>query len=142
MKLSDNYKPIGAIMELIDIDTNEVILSKPNTVLNVGKAWLASRMKDNTYGGISHIKVGTDGSVTIESMTDLVAELNSQSASVTIVDNILTITAIFYAGVATGNWKEAGIFTDSGAIILDRVVFNYVKAANKNIAVKFRFELI
>lgn len=104
-----------------------------NLIVTVGKAFITSRMIDNSTNVMSHIEVGTSSTAAIASQTGLVAPLTPAArAPITSVTRVTTLTAndslvfsaTFAAGVATGDLREAGIFNEStGGIMLCRSVF-------------------
>lgn len=100
-----------------------------NLVVTSGITYILSRMKDTTYGAMSHMAVGSSTTATAANQTDLVALLGSRVTLTSTVSSASTIVyaASFAAGVSTGAITEAGIFNAaSGISMLCRTVFAVV----------------
>jgi hypothetical protein len=112
-----------------------------NTVMTVGKAFIASRMTGTSANVMSHMAIGSGTSnPTDPAQTTLGNELGRSALSVaggTAVAAVVTYNATFGAGVGTGAITEAGIFNASSAgTMLCRVVFAVVnKGANDTMAI-------
>lgn len=123
----DNFKLTGKLkIELND----EVVAEVPNIVVNDGKDFVASRMKDTTDAAMSHMAIGTGSTAAAASDSALGSELSgSRTAltSTTVTDNDIVYVATFGAGTGTGAVTEAGIFNaSSGGTMLCRTVFSVV----------------
>jgi len=123
----DNFKLTGKLkIELND----EVVAEVPNIVVNDGKDFVASRMKDTTDSAMSHMAIGTGSTAAAASDSALGSELSgSRTAltSTTVTDNDIVYVATFGAGTGTGAVTEAGIFNaSSGGTMLCRTVFSVV----------------
>lgn len=99
-----------------------------NLVVTVGKNFVASRMVGTASSVMSHMALGSDNTPAAVGQTALIAELGRVAlASATATDNVVTYTATFPAGTATGAVVEAGIFNDGTAgTMLCRTVFAVV----------------
>lgn len=99
-----------------------------NLVVTVGKNFVASRMVGTASSVMSHMALGSDNTPAAVGQTALVAELGRVAlATATATDNVVTYTATFPAGTATGAVVEAGIFNDGTAgTMLCRTVFAVV----------------
>lgn len=123
----DNFKLTGKLkIELND----EVVAEVPNIVVNDGKDFVASRMKNTTDAAMSHMAIGTGSTAAAASDSALGSELSgSRTAltSTTVTDNDIVYVATFGAGTGTGAVTEAGIFNaSSGGTMLCRTVFSVV----------------
>jgi hypothetical protein len=112
-----------------------------NTVMTVGKAFIAARMAGTSANVMSHMAIGSGSSnPTDPAQTALATELGRVALSVaggTPSAAVVTYNATFGAGTGTGAVTEAGIFNASSAgTMLCRVVFAVVnKGANDTMAI-------
>lgn len=99
-----------------------------NLVVSVGKNFVASRMVNTTSAVMSHMAVGSDGTAAALGNTALGSELGRVAlASSSSAANVVTYTATFPAGTATGAIVEAGIFNAGAAgTMLCRTTFAVV----------------
>jgi hypothetical protein len=88
-----------------------------NLVVNTGKNFMTSRLKDTTKAAMSHMAVGTDVTSAAVGQTALIAQLSNRVAidSTTVLSNVITYVCTFGPGVCTGAITEAGIFNASTA---------------------------
>lgn len=133
----DNFQLKGKLK--IEINNN-VVAEVPNVVVNSGKDFVASRMKDSTSSVMSHMAIGTGTTSAIVSNTTLEDELSgSRTAltSTTVSSNDVIYVATFSAGTGTGAVTETGIFdASSGGNMLCRTVFAVVnKAASDSMTI-------
>src|SRR5512140_1587460 len=104
-------------------------LDSNNLVVTAGKNFVASRMVGTSSAVMSHMAVGTNGTAAAAGDTALGTELSGRVAltSGTASNNVVTYTATFPAGTATGALVEAGIFNAGAAgTMLARVTFSVV----------------
>ena len=146
MKTNDFVKATGQVS--IDIfGSNGELKEKayiPNLVVAVGRAYIASRMKDDSSAAMSHMAVGTGTVAAAPGDTTLGTEANRQLLSSTVVaDNVVTYTAQYAAGQGTGALTEAGIFNASTAgTMLCRTVFDVInKAADDSMTITWTVTL-
>ena len=146
MKTNDSVKATGQVS--IDIfGPNGELKEKayiPNLVVAVGRAYIASRMKDDNATAMSHMAVGTGAVAADAADTTLGTEANRQLLSSTVVaDNVVTYTANYIAGQGTGALTEAGIFNASSAgTKLCRTVFDVInKAADDSMTITWTVTL-
>lgn len=146
MKTNDSVKATGQVS--IDIfGPNGELKEKayiPNLVVAVGRAYIASRMKDDTATAMSHMAVGTGAVAADAADTTLGTEANRQLLLSTIVaSNVVTYTAEYAAGQGTGALTEAGIFNASSAgTMLCRTVFDVInKAADDSMTITWTVTL-
>ena len=146
MKTNDSVKATGQVS--IDIfGPNGELKEKayiPNLVVAVGRAYIASRMKDDTATAMSHMAVGTGAVAADAADTTLGTEANRQLLSSTVVaSNVVTYTANYVAGQGTGALTEAGVFNASSAgTMLCRTVFDVInKAADDSMTITWTVTL-
>lgn len=98
-----------------------------NLVVTAGKAFIAARM-GGTPAAMSHMALGSSSTATNVSDTALGSELGRVAlASSTSTGAVVTYTATFPAGTATGAVVEAGTFNDpTSGTMLCRTVFAVV----------------
>lgn len=99
-----------------------------NLVVTDGLEYIASRMKDTTFGAMSHMAVGDDGTSPVLANAALGSELGRVAlTSTTVTGSVVTYVATFGAGTATGAIEEAGIFNAGVAgVMLCRTTFAVV----------------
>lgn len=116
------YGPDGNLKEKAHI---------PNLVVQVGRDFIASRMKDATANVMSHMAVGEDNTTPAIGNTALGTEIGRVALDSTAVNNnVVTYVATFPAGTGTGGLEEAGIFNDGTAgTMLCRTTFAIVNKA-------------
>jgi hypothetical protein len=98
-----------------------------NLVVTTGKEFIAARMV-GTPTAMSHMALGSDNTAAAVGDTTLGAELGRVSlASASATGAVVTYTASFPAGTATGAVVEAGVFNaSSSGTMLCRTVFAVV----------------
>ena len=99
-----------------------------NLIVQVGKNFLASRALNATAAAMSHMAVGSGTVAPAASNTELGAEITRVPLTSSVTSaNVITYTASFTKGVATGKITEAGILNAATAgIMLSRTVFSEV----------------
>jgi hypothetical protein len=133
--LKDNIKMTGELKLTLTNEkgdvTKEVII--PNTVVTVGKNFIASRMKDATATAMSHMELGTGTTGAVVANTTLetvIASSRTSLTSTTVTTNSVAYVVTFGAGVGTGAVTEAGIFNASSAgTMLCRTTFSVINKA-------------
>lgn len=133
--LKDNIKMTGELKLTLTNEkgdvTKEVIV--PNTVVTVGKGFIASRMKDASATAMSHMELGTGSTSAVVANTTLetvIASSRTALTSSTVTTNSVAYVATFGAGVGTGAVTEAGIFNASSAgTMLCRTTFSVINKA-------------
>jgi len=98
-----------------------------NLVVTTGKEFIAARMV-GTPTAMSHMALGSDNTAAANGDTALGGELGRVAlASATATGAVVTYTASFPAGTATGAVVEAGVFNaSSSGTMLCRTVFAVV----------------
>ncbi len=116
----------------------ELVHEVDNLVVTVGKEFVASRMVGTSQAVMSHMAVGTNATAAANANVALGAEngrvaLASGAASGAVV----TYSATFPAGTATGAITEAGIFNaGSSGTMLCRTVFSAInKGASDSLTI-------
>ncbi|MHB8123654.1 MAG: hypothetical protein ACYDG4_16065 [Desulfuromonadaceae bacterium] len=106
-----------------------------NLVVTAGKNLIASRLSGAVTGvnaTMSHMAVGSSAAIAAAANAALGTELGRVALSSTsVVDNVITYTAVFPAGSGTGALVEAGILNAGTAgTLLCRTVFDVVNKAS------------
>lgn len=136
----DNLNVRGHVKAvLIDEHGNIKQQETHNLVVTVGKAYIASRMKDATATAISHLGVGTTNTAAAAAQTALLAEIGTRVAvtasivTTTTASDSLQLVSTFAAGNATGALVEAGIFNASSAgTMIARTVFSTINKGSSD----------
>lgn len=113
------------IMKIVDKKINKVLLEKHNRFVTSGLDTIAALINGESTAIPTHIAVGTSPSPIVDSQTALVGTELARVAfdSHVRTGNSIELIATFGAGVGTGAWEEAGIFSAaSGGIMFSRVL--------------------
>lgn len=121
--VNDSIKAKGTLqLTLIDENGNIKQQHENNLVVNVGLAYIASRMKDATDTVMSHMAIGSGTTAAAAADSSLGTQLSTRVALdstnlvTTVADNdSVQYIATFGAGQSTGAVTEAGIFNSSTA---------------------------
>ncbi|MFZ9326461.1 MAG: hypothetical protein ACO24H_03240 [Polynucleobacter sp.] len=140
MNTQEFIKPNGMLRVIVtgpdgQIKTDETF---KNLVVNVGKDFVASRMVAASATVMSDMAIGSGTTAAAAGDTTLQSELGRVTlASASATGAVVTYTASFPAGTATGAITEAGIFNAAVAgTMLCRTVFSVVnKGANDSMSV-------
>lgn len=111
-----------------------------NLVVTAGKNFIGSRIVSNSATPMGYMAIGDNAAVSALSQTDLGNELARVATNTaTAVDNNVTFTASFGAGVGTGSLQEAGIFNDDETgTMLCRTTFPVItKSSGETIAISW-----
>lgn len=113
----DSIKATGVVSIY---DANGHLLDVNNTVLTLGKEWIAQRCTGEMSTLVTHLAVGTSSTAVAVGQTGLIAEnarvaLNAAGAVKPTNKNVMRYEATFAAGVGTGALTEAGLFTAASA---------------------------
>ena len=110
--------------------TQEVVV--PNTVVTVGKNFIASRMNATTTV-MSHVELGTGttgANVANTALETVISGSRTALTSTTVTTNSVAYVVTFPAGTGTGAVTEAGIFNaSSGGTMLCRTTFSVINKA-------------
>ena len=146
----DDIKAKGTlVLELRDEFGNVKEQHEHNLVVNLGFAFIASRMKDASAAVMSHMAIGTGNTAAAAGQSALVTEnarvaLGSTSIVTTNVTNdSVQYQAVFPAGTGTGALTEAGIFNAGAAgTMLSRTVFSVInKGALDSLTITWKITL-
>lgn len=132
--LKDKIKATGLVkFVLTDANGNVKEQHDHNLVVDVGLAYIASRMKDATATAMSHMAVGTGTAAAADAQTALGTEsarvaLDSTTiVTTTVANDSIQYVATFSPGVATAAITEAGIFNaSSSGTMLCRTKFDVI----------------
>lgn len=111
-------------------DASGKLLQSNNTVLTLGKEWIAQRCTGQATSLVTHIAVGSSTVPVNVSDTALGAEIGrvalaQAGAVIPSSKTIIRYEASFVEGVGTGPLTEAGLFTAaSGGLCVARTVFS------------------
>lgn len=97
-----------------------------NIWVNGGLGYIAARCAGEPVGTISHMAPGTSGSAAAGTDVVLGGEFPGARTPVTISGTgpQRVYMSVFPAGVATGDWREAGLFNAAtGGLMTNRTVF-------------------
>lgn len=117
LRLGDKEKISGEIwVYKHNADGSKTLLrNKKNVILNVGKDFLALHLKAAASSGfMDHIAVGSDGTSAQATDTGVITQIGVRVQGTLDnpgATNILENTATFGAGVATGAWQEAALYS-------------------------------
>jgi len=130
MNTNDFLKASGSLRVVV-IGANGQVKEErsfENLVVTVGKNFVASRMVGTSVAVMSHMALGSNSTAAAAGDTTLGTELGRVAlASGTAAANVVTYTATFPAGTATGAVVEAGIFNDpTVGTLLCHTVFSVV----------------
>jgi hypothetical protein len=111
-----------------------------NLVVTAGKNFIASRIVSDSADIMGYMAIGDNATVSALPQTSLSnqrARVATSTASA--VDNNITFTASFGAGVGTGSIQEAGIFNaSSSGTMLCRTTFPVItKTSGETIAISW-----
>lgn len=120
---------ISLVGEVEILLNNVVVVKKKNLIVQVGKNFLANAVISNSTSPFVAIAVGTGTTAATVNDTALQSELyRGAYSSSSVAANVVTLTKVLSAGVATGAISEAGIFNNaiSGGTMLSHIVFSTI----------------
>jgi len=130
MNTNDSLKASGSLRVVVTGSDGKVKEEHDfkNLVVTVGKNFVASRMVGVSANVMSHMAAGSGTTAAAAGDTTLQTELGRVAlATSTATTNVVTYTASFPAGTATGAVTEAGIFNAASVgTMLCRTVFAVV----------------
>lgn len=148
MKLKSQTSGIIGNVSITRLDGEGNVLEKihrPNLVVGAGINYIASRMVGSSPSVMTHMSLGSNLAAAVVGDLSLGNELGRVVlTSSTSLNNVVTYTATFPAGVATGGIREAGIFNASAAgTLLARTTFPIVnKLATEILAVSWSIIIV
>jgi hypothetical protein len=137
MQSTESLKLAGNL-HIVLVDEHGVVKEEryeKNLIVNVGKAFITSRMIGTSSSVMSHMEVGTNNTAAAGANTTLGAPVSasrtaltsSTQSTVTTTNDSITFACTFGPGVGTGALTEAGIFNNSsGGTMLCRTVFSVI----------------
>jgi hypothetical protein len=143
MDLKENTNGIIGKVSITRMNAMGDILEKiyiPNLVVDIGRSYIASRIIGTTPAIMTHMALGSGATAPVGANTTLGTELGRVALTTsTSLNNVVTYTATFPAGTATGAIQEAAIFNAASAgTMLCRTTFSVVnKSASDIIAVSW-----
>lgn len=133
------------IMKIVDKKTGKVLLEKHNRFVTSGLNAIAALMNGESNDIPAYVAVGTSSTAIADNQTALVG---SELARVVFDSHVRTGNSIelvttFAAGIGTGAWEEAGIFSAStGGIMFSRCLTGtYTKRAVDVIEVHWTYTI-
>jgi len=124
--MNETISLVGEVEILLN---NVVVVQKKNLIVQVGKNFLANAVISNSTSPFTAIAVGTGTTAATVNDTALQAEIyRGAYSSSSVAANVVTLTNVLGAGVATGAISEAGIFNNatSGGTMLSHIVFSTI----------------
>lgn len=148
--INENVKAKG-IVSLVLTDENGQVKDTQthNMIMQVGLAYITSRMKDATATAMSHMAVGTGTTAAANSQTALVTEsarvalTSTTQVTTTTTNDAIQYVATFNPGTATAAITEAAILNAASAgTMLARTVFSVInKGANDTLTITWKITL-
>lgn len=137
MQSTESLKLAGNL-HIVVLDEQGVVKEErfeKNLIVNVGKAFITSRIIGASSAVMSHMEVGTNNTGAAGGNTTLGAAVaasrtaltSSTQSTVTVTNDSVTFACTFGPGVGTGALTEAGIFNNSsGGTMFCRTVFSVI----------------
>lgn len=148
--LNEKIKAKGTVsLELLDENGNVKDKQTHNMIMQVGLAFITSRMKDATATAMSHMAVGTGTTAAAGTQTTLVTEsarvalTSTTQVTTTTTNDAIQYVATFAPGTATAAITEAAILNAASAgTMLARTVFPVInKGANDTLTITWKVTL-
>lgn len=144
--LKDNLKVVGTVSIVVKDKNDKVVEQRKinNLVVTSGKNFIASALQTAPVL-MSHMALGSGTTAPAAAQTALETELGRVALTdTTAVDNVVTYTATFPAGTATGAVTEAGILNAATAgTMLCRTSFPVVnKGADDSISITWEVSIL
>lgn len=148
--LNENIKAKGVVSLVLTDENGQVKDTQThNMIMQVGLAYITSRMKDATATAMSHMAVGTGTTAAANSQTALVTEsarvalTSTTQVTTTTTNDAIQYVATFNPGTATAAITEAAILNAASAgTMLARTVFSVInKGANDTLTITWKITL-
>ena len=149
--LNENIKARGEVTFVLKDEHGDVkeTFSK-NLVVNVGLAFITSRLIGTTAAVMSHMAVGSGATAPAAANTALGTELgrvalsSSTQVTTTVANDAVQYVATFGAGVGTGAIAEAGLLNAASAgTLLARTTFAVVnKGALDSLSITWKITFV
>jgi hypothetical protein len=153
--ISEQIQAKGYVeFELRDENGNVKQSGTSNTIVNIGKGYIAQRLlATGAPSAIGWIGVGTGATAVTATDTALVTALGARVASsapaastTTLTNDTISVATTFGAGVATGAITEAGLFnaaTTTANDMIARTVFSVInKGAADTLTVTWKLQVL
>lgn len=133
--MKDSVQTRGDVHILLtDKDGNvKIDRTERNMLVDVGLAFITSRILEATTPVVSHMAIGADATASAGTMTTLGTELarsglsSAGQVTTTVSNDSVQFVATFIAGQGTGVVREAGLFNaGTNGIMLARLVFGII----------------
>ena len=129
--MNDKVFATGELQIILQDQFGNIKIDKliKNLVVFVGLSFIASRLAGVNSSVMSHMSVGNSSILQKDADTALISEFSGGRVPLdtlggTVNTNVITYTATFGPGVATGSISEAGIFNSlTGGTMLSRATF-------------------
>lgn len=148
--INENVKAKGVVSLVLTDENGQVKDTQThNMIMQVGLAYITSRMKDATATAMSHMAVGTGTTAAANSQTALVTEsarvalTSTTQVTTTTTNDAIQYVATFNPGTATAAITEAAILNAASAgTMLARTVFSVInKGANDTLTITWKITL-
>lgn len=148
--INENVRAKGVVSLVLTDETGQVKDTQThNMIMQVGLAYITSRMKDATATAMSHMAVGTGTTAAANSQTALVTEsarvalTSTTQVTTTTTNDAIQYVATFNPGTATAAITEAAILNAASAgTMLARTVFSVInKGANDTLTITWKITL-
>jgi hypothetical protein len=135
---------------LTDKDGNvKLDRTEKNMVMNVGLAFMTSRLLNGTSTVMSHMAIGSNNTANAATMTTLTTETarsvlsSATQVTTTVTDDSVQFVATFIAGQGTGVVQEAALFNAASAgTMLSRLVFGVItKGVDDGLTLTWKIKL-
>lgn len=120
--MSDKIKVTGNVKAIkTNTITGEVTtVEDHNLIVQLGLNRIAAILHGSGSGFVDKMAVGTGTTTPTLSDTALEVELSRKATSSSLSNNIISYTATWNPGEATGTLTEFGLFSDTGPILISR----------------------
>lgn len=148
--INENVKAKGLVSLVLTDENGQVKDTQThNMIMQVGLAYITSRMKDATAGAMSHLAIGTGTTAATNTQTALVTEsarvalTSTNQVTTTTTNDAIQYVATFNPGTGTAALTEAGIFNAASAgTMLARTVFSVInKGDNDTLTITWKITL-
>lgn len=152
--ISDKLEARGEVTIQLFNETGEKYFEKTvkNLVVDGGRSWIASRLKDGGPGQMTHMEIGSNGITAVGAHAGIqtpfapIARVSLATAGGEVTANAIKFTATFPANTPAGavTVREAGVFTAStGGTMLCRTSFPDIgKASTDSMTIAWTVSII
>lgn len=133
---------IRGFVRIIDERTGKILREAQNVVVNTGISFIMSLLSGGTETPMTYTGVGSGSTPALTGDADLETIIGTRAAAAVSSPTAYTIQfqTTYAAGVSTGNWYEAGVFSAaSGPKMLCRVVYGLLtKGVNDSFTLQYQ----